>query len=149
MVMVIIIMAVLSGLGANLLANGFRAYFMGQDLSEINWHGRVAMERMTRELREARSPTIADLTIVPATEITFVRSDNVAVRYWRVANTLMRNTDPLADNISVLNFTYLQGDGVTVAATPAEVRYVTVVLRASVGGTDFDLRDTIRPRSFP
>lgn len=156
MVMVIIIMAVLSGLGANLLASGFRAYFMGQDLSEGNWHGRIALERITRELREARAP--ADLTIAPATEIAFVRSDNVAVRYCRAgvgtcpagpANTLMRNTDPLADNISGLNFTYLQGDGATVAAVPAEVRYVTVAATVSLGGTSFVLRDTIRPRSFP
>ena len=122
---------------------------MGQDLSEGNWHGRVALERMTRELREARSPTIADLTIVPATEISFVRSDNVAVRYWRAANTLMRNTDPLADNISALNFTYLQGDGATVALASAQVRYVTVAVTVTLGGTSFDLRDTIRPRSFP
>ena len=159
MVMVIIVMAVLTGLGANLLASGFQAYFMGQDLSEGNWHGRIALERITRELREARAP--GDLTIAPATEITFTRSDGVAVRYCRagvgtcpvpvgpVTNALMRNADPLADNISLLNFTYLQVDGATATIVPAEVRYVTVALRVTIGGTDFNLRDTIRPRSFP
>ncbi len=161
MVMVIIVLSVLTGLGANLLASGFRAYFMGQDLSEGNWHGRVAMERMTRELREARAP--ADLTIVPATEITFIRSDNVAVRYCLAgvgtcpagpANTLMRISgplqDPLADNISALDFTYLQGDGVNAPiAPPADVRYVTVAVTVTLGDTNFILRDTIRPRSFP
>lgn len=158
MVMVIIILSALTGLGVNLLASGFRAYFTGQDLSEGNWHGRIALERITRELREIRSPTAADLTIAPAAEINFFRSDNVAVRYCLAgvggcpagpANTLMRNTDPLADNISLLNFTYLQGDGATVAATPAQVRYVTVAVRVTLGGTSIDLRDTIRPRSFP
>ncbi|MGH8750772.1 MAG: PulJ/GspJ family protein [Burkholderiales bacterium] len=147
-VVVLIILAILATVGSVVLGRGISTYFGGRDITLADWQARVALERMTRDLREVRSP--ADLTTITATQITFNDLLLNNVTYTLAANTLTRNGIPLADNVSALNLSYLQRNGQTTAAAAAVVYYITAQITVTdVNGATVIYRDSVHPRIFP
>ncbi len=146
MVVVIVVLGVLAALGGMALQNAFRVYASSQGISDIDWQGRVALARLTRDLREARSP--AGLTVIPATQLAFTDIDDTGVTYSLSGTQLLRNTQPLADFITGLNFTYLEADRQTATTTVANVSYITVTLTVSDQDYTETFRATVRPRRF-
>lgn len=154
LLMVLVIFGIVGAVAAPLLANGFRAYFTGRDISETDWQARVAVERMTRELRGIRAP--ADLTAASASDITFVDTSGTSIRYCLgavggcpgVAGDLMRNGQPLAGGISALAFSYLTR-GAAATGAGAAVFYVTIGFTASQNAVAKTYRATVSPRNFP
>ena len=153
LVMVIVVFGIVAAVAAPLAASGFRAYFTGRDISETDWQARVAVERMTRELRAIRAP--ADLAAASASDITFVDTSGSSIRYCLgavggcpgVAGDLMRNAQPLAGGISALTFSFLsRGGAVTGAATAF---YVTFAFTASQNAVAKTFQSTVSPRNFP
>lgn len=153
-IMVMIVFAIVSAIAAPLLAETFRAYFIGKDIAETDWQARVALERMTRELRSVRAPT--DLIITSAGDITFVTAVGTSIRYCLgtvgtcpgVATELMRNTQPLASGISALNLTFLTRAGAA-TALPASVFYVNIAFTATQNTVSKTYTATVSPRNFP
>lgn len=154
LVMVMVLFGIVAAVAAPVLSSGFQAYFAGRDISEVDWQARVAIERMSRELRAIRAP--ADLVINAAGDIAFVDVDGNPIRYCLgavgtcpgVTGDLMRNAQPLASGISGLDFSFLtRAAGAT--ATPAQVYYVTVAFTATRNATSKAHRTTVSPRSFP
>ncbi len=148
MIMVIVITGVIASLAGMLLQHGVRAYVLSGELTEIDWQGRLALERLLRDLRRMRSASPGDLTMTPADRITFVDSDNQTISYALSGATLTRNGQPLADGISTLNFDYLRNDGKTTAATAGEVFYISVSFTISQGDSSRNLHGTVFPRSL-
>lgn len=154
LIVVIVVFGVIAATGAQLMGNGFRAYFSGKDMTEMDSQTRVALERMTRELRSVRAP--ADLTVVPANEISFVDAGGNSIRYCMgtvgtcpgAAGELVRNTQPLAGGVSGLAFSYLDRAGVA-TTTPALVYYITVNFTAAQGTISKAFQATVSPRNFP
>lgn len=149
MVMVIVLLGIVAGLGAIMLQGGFDAYFAERDVSDAAWQGRFAMERLNRELRAIRSATAGDLTMSPASEISFVDTTGTAMSYALSGTILTRNGQPLADGISSLNFSYIANDGKTTAADATQVYYVAASFTVIQGGASLPLRTLIHPRNFP
>ena len=157
MVVTLLVGAVLFGLGATVISGGFRTYFLGREITQNDWQGRLALERMTRELRTVRTPTPADLDISAAGQITFADFAGNTIAYRQTGNTVERSQNagafqPLADNVNVgagsLSFTYLQNDGTTAAGTPAAVYYITVSFTVSSTNASATYRGTVKPTSF-
>ena len=154
LIMVMVILGIIAATGAQMMGNGFKAYFTGKDITEMDGQARVALERMTRELRSVRAPT--DLTLVPANEITFVDVDGAAIRYCMgavggcpgVAGDLTRNAQPLSSGISNLAFTYLDRAASATAAASA-VYYIGVSFTATQGTINKPYQATVSPRNFP
>jgi prepilin-type N-terminal cleavage/methylation domain-containing protein len=153
LVMVIVIFGIVSAVAAPIAASGFRAYFTGRDISETDSQARVALERMTRELRGIRAP--ADLTAASASDISFVDGSGNAIRYCQgavggcpgTAGDLMRNSQPLAAGISALTFSFLsRGAAATGAGTAF---YVTVGFTATQNAVAKSYQATVSPRNFP
>lgn len=154
LVMVIVLFGIVAAFAAPLVGSGFQAWFTGRDISEVDWQARVAVERMTRELRAARAPT--DLALAGAGDLTFVDVDGNAVRYCLgtvgtcpgAAGELMRNSQPLASGIGTLTFTFLTR---TAAATvvASEAFYVSVSFSATRNAITRTHQATIAPRNFP
>jgi prepilin-type N-terminal cleavage/methylation domain-containing protein len=153
----IVLLGIVATIGAKFMSSMFSAYFESRDVTSGDWQGRVAFERITRELREIPSRT--GLVVSPTTEITFVGSDGNTTRYYRASNVLRRQnitagTDqPLADNATAITFEYLTNNGIATTATTASVCYVTAVLTIqSTSGTTTTFNDTLRatvqPRNF-
>ena len=150
LVVVMVILAVLVAAVLPILRGGFQTYFAGRDIISTDTQVRPAIERIARELRQIRSATATDLTILPATQITFNDFNNNTVVYSLSAatGTLNRNGQPLSDRIGSLTFSYAQS-GALVASTGANnVSYVTVQLTAVAGSVSAVYRTTVKPWNF-
>ena len=144
--MVITLTGILAALGAQMLGKTLQSFVFSKDVTKGDWQARVALERLTRDLRMVRAP--ANLTVVPATAITFSDTDGNNVNYSLSGSNLMRNTQALADGISGLAFTYLRSDGNAAAASASEVYYITVSFDVSRSTATTSLRATVHPRNF-
>jgi len=155
MIVTIVVGAVVFALGSTILSSGFQAYFVGREITNDDWQARLALERMTRELRGVRTPTAADLTIGVAGQITFTDFSGVSIIYRQTGTILERSQgvgafQPLADNIkaSTLAFTYLQNDGATPAGTAAAVYYIAAEFTVKSTNVTVPYRGTVKPTSF-
>ncbi len=154
MVMVIVVLGIVAAVAAPFMSAGFNAYFTGKDISETDWQARVALERMSRELRSVRAP--ADLIITSASDITFTDVDGNSTRYCMggvggcpgAVGELTRNTQPLATGISALTFSFLTKTGATTAVA-ASVFYISVAFTATQGTIVKSFQTTVSPRNFP
>ena len=152
MIMGIVIVAVLATIGATMLGTGFDSFFLSRETTQNDWQGRLALERITRDLRGVRTP--ADITtMVPATQLVFTDSDNDQITYTLSGTTITRKQNAgaaqvLADNVSALSFSYLQDDGSTPAAAAANVYYITVDLTVSSANASTRYRSTVKPTNF-
>ncbi len=152
--------AVLFGLGSIVISNGFRTYFVGREILTDASQARLALERMTRELRAVRSATAADLDIGTGGRISFTDFNGTNIVYRQTGNTIERSQNgvigtyqPLADNIDALTlaFTYLRSDGVTAEATGGNstlVYYITVSFAVKSTNANAAYRGTVKPIGF-
>lgn len=109
-------------------------------------NARVAMERMLREIREARSIT-AGFT---ATSLTFTGPANIPVTYsWSgvAQDPLQRDADELACCVQSFALVYLKKDG-SVATAPAEIWRIQADLQIRVGGETVELRSEVNPKNI-
>ncbi len=154
LIAVLIVFGIVAAVAAPFLVSNVRSYFTGKDISETDWQARVAVERMTRELRAIRAP--ADLTITSGSDITFVDLDGNSIRYCAgavggcpgVAGDLMRNAQPLASGIGALAFSFLTRTG-TATGSAASTYYVNASFTASQNAVTKSYLLTVSPRNFP
>jgi prepilin-type N-terminal cleavage/methylation domain-containing protein len=151
----LIIVGVLAAISATVMSRGLLNYFVGREIARDDAQGRLAFERMVRELRTARGGTGAgDLIITVAGQITITDFDRNVVVYRRNAATSQLERDggtgfqPLADNVSALTFSYLRNDGINAAGTAATVYYITVLLTVTTSNVNMSYRSTIKPAAF-
>jgi prepilin-type N-terminal cleavage/methylation domain-containing protein len=154
LLMVIVLFGIVAAFAAPAMQSGFRAYFTGRDISEADWQARVALERMTRELRAVRAP--ADLALAAAGDLTFVDLDGNSIRYCMgaiggcpgAAGELMRNAQPLASGVSGLTFSFLTRTG-GATGSAALAYYVSASFDATHQTITKSHQVTIAPRNFP
>ena len=154
MVTVMVLFGILAAIAAPVMNSVFQSYFTGRDIADVDWQGRVALERMSRELRAIRAP--ADITITSASDITFIDVEGNTIRYCLgavgtcpgAAADLMRNSQPLASGVSGLAFSFLTR-AAAATATPAQVFYVNVDFTATRNAVSRAHRTTVSPRNFP
>jgi hypothetical protein len=123
----------------------------------------VALERIARELRQIRSATATDLGISATSTdpIYFNDADGNPVCFVLSTGSLRRGEDPpgaancttrlqpLADNVTSLNFNYYDNTGTAiVTAIPTSVYYVAVTASVSEGGISESYRVSVQPRRF-
>lgn len=164
-VMAIVVMAIIAVGVGSLLYQGTRSFEMLDTRRDLTGQGRLAMERMTREIRLTRcvsgggacTPTAAEITAMTADELRFVKQDyeGRGFRYDAPAQTLYLRqgstpTDPediLARNVSAFALGYFKSNG-TAATLPAEVWMVNVTMTLSSGAESVDFKASIYPRHF-
>lgn len=116
MVMVIAVLGIIAGVGAPVMLAGYRAYFLGSDVQQLDTTGRMAMERILRELRESDNAT---LTVGTGSTINFKDKSGASMSFSYVASSkqLNRNTDALVKNVSGMVFKVIAGTLKTVEIT--------------------------------
>ncbi len=148
-------------MGSVMLGKVFSSYSAKQEIAEADWQAKVALERAARELRAVRSATAADLDIASAAQVRFIDTDGDGVCFYRDAanRRIMRSADgpatpcgttgpqALADNISVLQFSYWASNGAQALVT-ASVYYITVDMTVAEGVYNSQFRTNVRPRNF-
>jgi prepilin-type N-terminal cleavage/methylation domain-containing protein len=164
LIVVIILTGIIFSFGSAMLGKVFSSYSLKQDVADADWQAKLGLERMTRELRAVRSATAPDLDIASAAQVRFIDTDGNGVCFYRnaAANRVMRSAQapavgvpgdpcsggqPLADNVTALNFTYWDNTGAATAAV-ASAYYITVDVTVAEGGYSGQFRTSVRPRNF-
>jgi prepilin-type N-terminal cleavage/methylation domain-containing protein len=152
LIVVIVVLGTVAGMGAIVMRDGILGYLRGRENSSADWQGRLALERITRELRDVAAPNYSNIAATSCGTSTFAFSDvnSTPISYTLSTTTLLRNGQPLADNLSAngLRFYCLQSDGQTYSTVPSAVYYISVSMVVSTANTSATYRGTIKPRGF-
>lgn len=111
----------------------------------------VAANRMSREMRRLLND--ASVTTATSTQYTFTDVNSNSITYNRSGNTLMRNSDGLADNVTALTFTYYDDSGNTIAlpvVSPnnTDIRRIKVDLSILAGSNTLNFGFQARPQNL-
>jgi len=151
LIVVIVVLGIVASMGAVVVRDGLLGYLRGREITSADWQGRLALERIARELRDV-APSVVANNIAAAscgsTAFSFSDINAAQISYTLSTTTLLRNGQPLADNVTGLRFYCLQNDGQTYSTVPAAVYYVTVSMVVATANTSTTYRATIKPRSF-
>lgn len=154
-ILVMLLLGIIAAVGAQIMGAGLQTYVAARDSLSVDAQARLALERMTRELRAVRSPS--GLSLTPGNEVTFIDTDGTSIRYClamvngcpgTTAGELMRNNQPLAGGVSGLAFTYSDRNGAP-TADPEQVFYISVQFDVAQGAMSGTYRATVNPRNFP
>jgi prepilin-type N-terminal cleavage/methylation domain-containing protein len=174
MVITVMLVGIVFVFGSMMLGRAFESYDATQKTTDVDWQGRVALERMIREIRNIRSNTDLTLSATSTDPIFFVNgSGNTACFcYESVTKTVRRGTSvapncgaggaaptatcganatqPLADNVVAngLNIYYYTTTG-TAAATAAQVQTIVLSLAVTEGTISETYRAGVQPRNVP
>jgi hypothetical protein len=152
MIVVIVLIGIVFSIGATLLGQIFTAYFTTRDIEDADWQGLIALERISRDLRELRTAADLNTTFPTANALSFTDRYGSLVEYSLNGTALVRSTDgtayTLADSIGGLSFAYLQSDGQTAATGAANTSYITLRLQVTADNYSDTLRLTIQPRIY-
>jgi type II secretory pathway pseudopilin PulG len=154
-VAVIVLTSIVFALGGLVLGRAFDSYALARDTAEVGWQGRVALERMVREMREIRTASSADIIAWTSSTIDFYDLGGNRVRFYQNGSQLARSTDggitfqPLAGNLpaNALNFYYYRSDGAA-PASESEIYYLALTLTITDGGVTETYRAAVKPRAF-
>jgi hypothetical protein len=111
LIMTIVIGGIIAIIVGPILMQGINGYLRSQDMTEMDAQGKLAMERMVREIREIANPA-SDISTMTANQLTFTLSGS-SISYTLSGNQLRRNSDPLASDVSSLTFSYFKNDWTT------------------------------------
>ncbi len=148
LIVVTVVLGIVASMGAIVVRDGMLGYLRGREITSADWQGRLALERISRELRDVAWPNYSNIAATCGTS-TFTFSDNSStlISYTQSATTLLRNGQPLADNIAGLRFYCLQSD-VQATATLSAVYYVSVSMVVATPNTNATYRTTVKPGNF-
>lgn len=149
LIVVIVVLGTVASMGAIVVRDGMLGYLLGREITSADWQGRLALERITRELRDVAAPNYSGIAATSCDASTFAFSsiDGTQISYTQSATTLLRNGQALADNVTGLRFYCLQSN-VQATVTASSVYYITVSMVISTANTNATYRDTVKPRSF-
>lgn len=162
MVIVIVLVGIVFAIGGTLLSQFFNSFFSAQNITEGDWQGKVAFERMARELRSISVDNLGTKQLaISASQVRFTDTDGNNVCFYLNGSVLTRAGDgpaaatcgptspqPLADNISLLTFSTWKTDGTDAAFVVANVYYIAVQVTVAKGDYSGTFRTNVRPRSF-
>lgn len=153
LILTIVIVGIISGIGASLLRQGVGAVISEDARANLTSDGRLASERMVREIRMARSRTVADLpACCSATTLTFLDITGTQIVYTSAGGNITRQdpsgTNILASNVTSLTFSYFQQNGITAAVNATQVWTIQVDLTFTRSGESQSFRVRAHPRTF-
>jgi prepilin-type N-terminal cleavage/methylation domain-containing protein len=145
LIIVIVLLGIISVIATKMLAQGFNAYLTGKNILNADWQGRLAMERMVRDIRAIRSPT-AGITTATATQLAFTDTNGTDIVYQVSGSNLMRNSQVLADGVQSITFSYFNQNGATTGVLSA-IDYITIILNITQNNTTFSLTTSVNARN--
>lgn len=145
LIIIVIVLAVLSVIALPMIHAGFNAYFTQRNLSDANWQGRLALARMSRDIRNL--PSTGNITTATSTQFTFTDNNNSNVSYTLSGATLQRNSITLANGIASVTFGYYDSAG-AVTATINNIRYVSITLNVTQNNVNTTLETVIGLRDI-
>jgi prepilin-type N-terminal cleavage/methylation domain-containing protein len=156
-IITIVIVGIISSIAAMIILQGIQSYTKEQNLSDAHYQARLAMERMTREIRTTRQlgaiGTVALGTITgnPTSSLIFTDLTGATITYSLGGTTLNRTVggvpSPLATGVTTLQFRHYDSAGVLTTAALA-VWTIEIDLTDTQGVDVLQMRTRVHPRNF-
>jgi prepilin-type N-terminal cleavage/methylation domain-containing protein len=155
LIIVILIIGIIGGIVGFILLGTVDAWTFKFNRSDLLWDGRLAVNRMVRELREIKNLT--SVTTAGPSELRFVNVDDADITYSLTGIDLDRTeagtANVLAEDISDLTFTYLDSIGNTIPAPvvapgTTDIRRIRIKLTLTKNGENVYLQSECMPRNF-
>ena len=157
LISVMTILGVLGTFFANTMQIAGEAYHGVTVRQELLRDGRIALERMTREIRLVATATGVDATTLSASEFSFRDRYENTYTYTLSSGSILRNGVALVDSerngvalvdsVASLAFGYYQKDGTT-AASGNTLHSIEVAFSLSKNGETMPFRTTVAPPAF-
>ena len=155
LIIVIVIIGIIAGVAGYVLLGAVDAWTFKFNRSGLLSDGRLAMNRMVREIREVKNR--GNVITATSSEFRFIDVDDVDITYSLSSTDLNRTADStanvLAGEVSSLAFTYYDSGGSTIS-TPTvspnatDIRRVRINLTVTKGGENVYLQADSVPRNF-
>lgn len=145
-IIVMVLIGILGGAISPFIYSLSKIVILEYSLGGVNTQARVAMERMSRELRVIRNNTSTDLTAA-SNAITFTTINGDTIGFSLSGSNLMRNSQILASNVSNLTFTYYDSNGAT-TTTVADMKFIRIDLTLTQNNSSANLNTVVYPRSW-
>jgi|GEM_PF-3384490 len=114
---------------------------------ELLRDGRIALERMTREIRVVATATGVDAVTLSSSEFSFRDRYGNTYTYSHVGDSVLRNGVALVDSVATFAFGYYRKNGST-TTNGNDLHLVVVTFTLSRGGESIPFRATITPPAF-
>lgn len=155
LVMTMALIGIIAFVVANSMSAGFKAYFTTDFRNEALNQARIAMERMSKEIRNVRSRT--DIGTANAAQFCFINTDGARISFRFSANTIIREEpaacpgiagNTLAGNITSFTFAYLQSNGSADPAPPTNTKRIRITFTSTISSESITLQSEVWPRSL-
>lgn len=166
LVITMVLIGIVAFIVADVLSTGLEGFLMTDNRKEATDQARIAMERITREIRNVRSSSDVDTVSASTTQFCFINTDGsvISFRYPGLsANTIARQDalaslaacpgaagSDLAANIVSFSFGYIRGDNGNVENTfsAANTKRIRITITSTVSGESVQLQSEVWPRSL-
>ncbi len=91
-IVIIVVLGILGVAGSNMLG-GLFTFSSVSNVNDATWQGRLALEKMSREIHVIRSSS--DISLASGSQITFVDINGNSIDYTSSGSTVTRNTTNL------------------------------------------------------
>ena len=146
MILAIIIAGIIAGVVGLVGIQGTRSFVAADARSDLTNQGRLAIERMAREIRTIRSR--ADVTTMGAATLSFIDMNGTPIAFTSGGGVVTRNGTPLAAaTAATLSFTYLAPNGGPAGST-ATLWSIQIDLAFTKGQERQAFRVRVHPRNF-
>src|SRR3990167_1516897 len=109
----ILLMGIISVVVGSILLNGYKTLLTSENISQADWQGFIALERIVNDIHTIRSA--ADISTISASNLVFTDVNGNSIQFQLSGSTLLRNSQTLASGIQGLTFGYLDANGSTTA----------------------------------
>lgn len=154
LVIVITIVGISAVTIGTILLGTVKAWTFKFNRSDILWDGRLAINRIAREIRTVRDN--ASVTTASSSQFRFIDAGNVDITYSLSSTNLNRTENGtanlLAENVSSLSFTYYDAVGAVIPSPTVSpvtnIKRVRINLTLIKNGQTFYLQSDSMPRNF-
>jgi prepilin-type N-terminal cleavage/methylation domain-containing protein len=160
LIITIVLVGIIAGIAAILTLQGVSSYTVQDLRADLTNQGRLAIERMAREIRAIRQTGEIGTTKVgatwtisgnPTSSLIFTDLTGTDIIYslsGSMLNRTMGGVDAaMADGVTTLQFNHYDRTG-ALTTTPADVWQVQIDLTVTRGGESQDFRIRVHPRNF-
>lgn len=139
-ILVLMLIVILSGMGAPFLGVTLNAYFQGQSTVNVDTQARVALSRMVNDLHNLSANS--SITSATATSFAFTDIAGNTVSYTLSGTQLLRSGILLCDGVSSITFSYYTSNGATLTAPVTGgnlnlIKFVKVTLLLTEKGSTY------------
>jgi len=140
-IVVLVIVGILAAILIEPFRQGVKSFVDIDTRTGLTSQARDATTRIVREIRNIQKTADdkPNITSADATSITFVDNRGATVSFSLSGNTVLRDTNILADKVSSLEFRYFKGDNTALTTFPLsnadldDVRRILVILAVQEG----------------